>query len=328
MQASSPDAIERAAAILQQGGLVALPTETVYGLGARADDEKAVQKIFDAKGRPAVNPLIIHVPDLDSARNYAVFNEAALAVAQAFWPGPLTLVLPLRPDAVIAPQVTAGLQTIAIRVPAHKTARALLEKVDFPIAAPSANKSGTISPTRAIHVAQSLGDKVDMILADKDVNVGLESTIIDLSSGTPTILREGGVSDNELAMYLSKVTLSTRPNGAPKSPGQMFRHYAPALPLRLRAVDVGEDEALLAFGSTRFMSIKGGGPVSGLPESAIRNLSETGDLNEAAANLYAMLHDLDHSGKSGIAVMDIPDMGIGKAINDRLQRAAEKGGPE
>lgn len=310
--------------ILKNGGLVAIPTETVYGLAARADEPEAVQKIFDAKGRPAINPLIIHVASIEQAERYAVMDETTKALARQYWPGPLTLVLPLKKDSGIAPQVTAGLDTIAVRCPAHKTAQAVLKKLSVPLAAPSANKSGTLSPTRAIHVSQSLGNTVDMILADKGVNVGVESTILDLTTDQPVILRTGALTARDFEPLIGDVTYSHETSDAPKAPGQMFRHYAPSLPLRLNAVDVHPNEALLAFGSTKFMGIKGGGRVDDLPEGAMKNLSESGDLEEAAANLFAMLHDIDQkSGKTRIAVMNIPDKGIGRAINDRLRRAAE-----
>lgn len=324
IKTATPETIKEAADILKRGGLVALPTETVYGLAARADDPDAVQKIFNAKGRPAVNPLIIHVATPDQAGRYAPMNDKAKALAHQFWPGPLTLVLPLKNDASIAPQVTAGLNTIAIRCPAHKTARSVLQELDLPLAAPSANKSGTLSPTRALHVSQSLGDKVDLILADKGVDVGVESTILDLSTDQSVILRTGALTARDFEPLIGKVSYSHETSDAPKAPGQMFRHYAPSLPLRLNAVDVHPDEALLAFGSTKFMGIKGGGRVDDLPESAMKNLSESGDLEQAAANLFAMLHDIDQkSGKERIAVMNIPEKGIGRAINDRLRRAAE-----
>lgn len=299
-----------------------MPTETVYGLAARADDPQAVGRIYKAKNRPSINPLILHVSSIDQAKRYAFITREAKAIAHQFWPGPLTLVLPLHDNAQLAPQVTAGLKTIAIRCPAHQTALKILNKLSFPLVAPSANRSGTVSPTRAIDVAHSLGDEVDMIIADKNITVGLESTILDLSVSPPVILRQGAISADDLSPLLGEVSLSEHNPEKPKAPGQMFRHYAPRTPLRLNAVDVAPDEALLAFGATRFMGIKGGGKASDLPEDSLRNLSESGDLEEAARNLYAMMHDLDRPGKSAIAVMPIPEKGIGLAINERLSRAA------
>ena len=325
MIAANAKSVIKASEILKSGGLVAIPTETVYGLAARADREDAVQKIYEAKGRPPVNPLIIHVIDIKQAKEYAVFDERSETLAKMFWPGPLTLVLPLREDSQLANAVTSGLDTVAIRSPSHPVAREVIDKTGLPLAAPRANKSGTLSPTRALDVSVSLGDDVDMILADSGVSVGLESTIIDLSTGTPTILREGALAEEDLSPYIGQIEISTKAHSkTPKAPGQMFRHYAPDLPLRLNAVDVKKDEALLAFGSPKFMGVEGGGFARDLPENAFRNLSEEGDLSEAAKNFYAMLHDLDKSGKKGIAVMAIPPIGIGRAINDRLQRAAEK----
>ena len=324
MIAASAKSVCKAAEILKGGGLVAIPTETVYGLAARADQDEAVQQIYEAKGRPPANPLILHVINISQAKEYAVFDEKSETLAKMFWPGPLTLVLPLRRDSKLASAVTAGLDTIAIRSPSHPVAREVIEKTGVPLAAPSANKSGTLSPTRALDVSISLGDDVDMILADSGVSVGLESTIIDLSSDIPTILREGAFTEEDFSPYIGEIDMSTQSHEqVPKSPGQMFRHYAPDLPLRLNAVDVKQDEALLGFGSTKFMGVEGGGFARDLPENAFRNLSEEGDLSEAAKNFYAMLHDLDKSGKKGIAVMAIPPIGIGRAINDRLQRAAE-----
>ena len=334
--ATGDKTIARAAETLRAGGLVAFATETVYGLGARADQEDAVERIFQAKGRPAINPLIIHVADIAMAQNYVQFDERSLGIARHFWPGPLALILPMSKDAGLARPVSAGLPTVGVRCPAHKTARLLLEKTGIAVAAPSANPSGRLSATRAKDVAQYLGDKVDMILADKTVSIGLESTILDLSEPTPLILREGAIGVEDLTPFLDEVQIARKVIEAEqggdhgkahiksliKSPGQLLKHYAPKIPVRLDAVDVKKEEALLAFGSVKFMGIDGGGAAKDLPREHIRNLSEHGDLEEAAANLYAMLHDLEDSGQSQIAVMNIPDRGIGRAINERLSRAA------
>jgi L-threonylcarbamoyladenylate synthase len=354
---TSPDAAGLAAAVdvLRAGGLVAIPTETVYGLAADARDDRAVAAIYALKGRPEFNPLILHVADRAMAEEYAVFDDRARMVADAFWPGPLTLVLPLKPHqslgegrgslvardprarpegpgSAISSLATAGLDTVAIRVPAHKTARALLRLFDGPLAAPSANRSGSLSPTTPLHVADSFGNDAPMIVADGPCDVGLESTILDLSCDRPVILRAGSLTPDDFASVLGEVPQIyqidvgpsglARGSGKVKSPGQLLKHYAPRTRVRLRAVDVASDEAVLAFGSTRFMGVKGGGDLKSLPEGRVRNLSETGDLVEAAANLFRHLHELDASGAACIAVMDIPNVGLGLAINDRLRRAA------
>lgn len=347
--AASPEGIAKAIATLKQGDLVAIPTETVYGLAGRADNVAAIDLIYQAKGRPRINPLIIHVDSIDMAQLYAQFDARARAVAAAFWPGPLTIVLPLAPhgQSSIASNVTAGLDTIAVRCPAHPVMRDIIAGVNVPLAAPSANKSGFLSATRAIDVAQDFADSDQpaLIIAAKGVDVGLESTILDLSADMPEILREGTIDADQIADILGvDVGVARAPeqgdeeeggelSASPltkshikshiKSPGQLLAHYAPRLPMRLRAVDVRPDEALLAFGSVAFMAVVGGGRARDLPPETYRNLSESGDLQEAAANLYAMLHDLDKSGKVGIAVMDIPRVGVGLAINERLQRGAQ-----
>ena len=324
IKTANTESIREAARILKEGGLVALPTETVYGLGANALDGKACAKIFAAKGRPSFNPLIVHVPDTAEAERYAILDDRAKTIAAAFWPGPLTMILPRRPDCAISELCSAGLPTLALRVPAHKTAQALLKAAGVPIAAPSANKSGSVSPTTPLIVAESLGGAVDMILADGPCAVGLESTVIDLSAERPVILRPGAVTAEQISDCLgAPVGYDTGTHERPRSPGQMLRHYAPKRPVRLRAVDLEKGEALLAFGSVKFMGVRGGGAAKDLPGSAFRNLSESGDLHEAAANLFRMLNDLDRPEHAGIAVMDIPETGIGVAINDRLRRAAE-----
>jgi L-threonylcarbamoyladenylate synthase len=308
-------AIVRAAELLRAGDLVAFPTETVYGLGADAGNEAAVAAIYAAKGRPALNPLIIHVADLEAAERVAVFDDRARTLGQGLWAGPFTLVLPRRPDAPVVPLACAGLDTVAVRVPGHPIARQLLHEVGLPIAAPSANPSGSVSPTAPMHVAEGLGERVAMILAGGRCQVGVESTILDLTCSPPRLLRPGLVSRRELEGMLGPIDAPSpddEPEARPRAPGQLPSHYAPSLPVRLNAVTVAEDEALLGFGPDAF--VRGG--VTRL------NLSREGDLHEAATNLYAMLRTLDKPPQRGIAVMPIPDRSIGIAINDRLRRAA------
>ncbi len=300
--------IASAAALLRAGRLVAFPTETVYGLGGAATDDTAVARIFEAKGRPSFNPLIVHVPDLAAAEACAVFDDRARAVAAAFWPGPLTLVLPRRDEAGLSRLVSAGLPSVALRVPAHPVAQALLRAAGVPVAAPSANRSGGISPTRAEHVVASLGDRVDMVVDGGPCAVGLESTVLDLTGPRPVLLRPGGITPAELEAVLgAPVVNGSDDPAAPKSPGQLLSHYAPDRPVRLNATEARPGEALLGFG-----------PAPG----ATLNLSETGDLVEAAARLFAALHALDDPRFTGIAVMPVPDRDLGLAINDRLRRAA------
>ncbi len=321
---ATAETIAQAADRLRGGGLVTLPTETVYGLGADATNDRAVASIFEAKGRPTFNPVIVHVSNRAQAEQIVNFNVKARLLAELFWPGPLTMILPRRADCNISLLCSAGLPTLAVRCPSHPVARQLIEALGRPIAAPSANASGTLSPTTPQHVAQSLGDKAGMILAGGKAQVGLESTVIDLSGDVPTLLRPGGVTLDELQMHLGEVHVETEAvNENPKSPGQLLKHYAPNTPLRLNAVDVREGEALLAFGNLRFMGMQGGGfAKQKLPSDWLMNLSDTGDLNEAAANVFSMLHTLDGCGAQAIAVMNIPDTGLGVAINDRLKRAA------
>lgn len=322
--AVTPDSIARAGEILRAGGLVAFPTETVYGLGANACDGRAVARIFEAKGRPAFNPLIVHVESLAQAESLVRFDDRARAAARRFWPGPLTLVLPRREDCPVSDLAGAGLPTLAVRMPGHPAALDLIRSAGVPVAAPSANRSGSLSPTAPIHVARSLGEgAVEMILAAGPCAVGLESTILDMSGDAPAILRPGAVTAEDLESVLGCAVLHDSGNpDAPRAPGQLLRHYAPARPVRLRAVDVAPGEALLGFGSLKFMGVRGGGAAKDLPDTQVRNLSESGDLYEAAANLFAMLHALDRPEHAGIAVMDIPETGLGIAINDRLHRAA------
>jgi len=306
--------IETAARLIREGELVAFPTETVYGLGGDATNERAVAKIFEAKGRPQFNPLISHVLDAGEARRLVRWNQLADKLAESFWPGPLTLVLPRAKDSAISLLATAGLDSVAVRSPAHFMARDLIRAAGRPIAAPSANPSGAISPTRAEHVAKALGDRVKMILDGGPCTVGLESTVLDLSTSRPVLLRPGGATREAIEAVIGPVALSEAvPTGdaARKSPGQLESHYAPARPVRLDAKAAAPDEALLAFGAN---------PPAGARQTL--NLSPTGDLTEAAANLFAHLRALDRPENRRIAVMAVPDKGLGLAINDRLRRAA------
>ncbi len=322
--AANKDSISEAAAMLRDGKIVVLPTETVYGLGANALDSEAVAKIFEAKNRPNFNPLIVHVMDKDSASALVEMNEEAHKIADTFWPGALTLILPRKENTGVSDLVTAGLSTLAVRVPSHKVMREVIKQAGVPIAAPSANNSGEPSATTPAHAAQSLGDGVSYVLAAGACDVGLESTVLDLSGDIPIILRPGVVTLEDIKNYLENVEIDASTKDKPKSPGQLLKHYAPNIPVRLNAVDVKEGEALLAFGSIKFMGLKSGGPVKDMPTSAFRNLSENADLNEAAKNLFMMLRDLDKPEHKAIAVMNIPDEEIGVAMNERLARAAQK----
>ena len=304
-----------AAALLRAGALVAFATETVYGLGADARNGPAVAAIFEAKGRPHFNPLICHFPDADSAWAEVRADDRARALAAAFWPGPLTLVLPRRADCRIDLLAGAGLDTLAVRVPAHEGALALLRAAAIPIAAPSANRSGRISPTTSAHVMAELGGRIAAVLEGGDCAVGLESTVLDLAGGGAALLRPGGIPVEAIEAVIGPVgqplTLQAGPAPTLRSPGMMLSHYAPSLPLRLNAVEVSGDEALLAFGPP-------------LPGAArVFQLSESRDLNEAAARLFAGLRELDEAGLRGIAAMPVPGEGLGPAIRDRLARAAE-----
>jgi L-threonylcarbamoyladenylate synthase len=310
--------IAEAAALLRAGKLVAFPTETVYGLGGDATNDRAVAAIFEAKGRPQFNPLISHVLDAAAAQSLVQWNETAEKLAARFWPGPLTLVLPRATGSPISLLATAGLDTVAIRAPSHSVAQGLIRAAGRPIAAPSANRSGAVSPTRAEHVAESLGERVQMILDGGPCLVGVESTVLDLTAARPTLLRPGGATREAIEAVIGSIALSDAiPSGdtAHKSPGQLESHYAPARPVRLDATSVSADEGLLAFGPSA-------------PEGAMLtcNLSPSGDLGEAAANLFAMLRSLDRPGIGRIAVMPIPQAGLGLAINDRLRRAAADDG--
>jgi L-threonylcarbamoyladenylate synthase len=312
--APTPANVALAAAALKAGELVAFPTETVYGLGADAANDRAVAAIFAAKRRPSFNPLIIHVADRAMAERLARFDAAAERLAARFWPGPLTLVLPRRADGGVSLLASAGLDTLALRLPRHPVATALLAAFGGPVAAPSANPSGRLSPTAAAHVAERLGDRLAAILDGGPTTIGLESTILDLSGPAARLLRPGGLPVEEIEALIG--LLAGPPAGAaaeagPRAPGMLASHYAPELPLRLNAAAAAADEALLAFGPT---------PPAGARVTL--NLSPAGDLAEAAANLFAYLRRLDASGARAIAAMPIPERGLGRAINDRLRRAA------
>lgn len=298
--------IARAGAILRAGGLVAVPTETVYGLAARADSDAAVAAIYRAKGRPDFNPLIVHVADVAAAQALAVLDARAQRLAERFWPGPLTLVVPRRADAPLAPAVTAGLATVALRCPAHPVMRAVLAAAGLPLAAPSANRSGAVSPTSAAHVAASLGARVGLIIDGGTCEAGIESTILALrDSGGWQVLRPGPVTEAQISAVLGGAADVTASSGI-EAPGQLASHYAPGKPVRLGALAAEPDEFHIGFG-----------PVEG----AI-TLSAAGDLAEAAARLYAALHEAAAAPQPRIAVAPIPQEAIGAAINDRLRRAA------
>ena len=305
IRAADAAGIALAAERLRAGGLVALPTETVYGLAARADSASAVAAIYHAKGRPDFNPLIVHVPDLVAAEAIAVFDDRAQALAARFWPGALTLVLPLRPDAAIVPAVTAGLDTIALRCPAHPVMRAVLEACALPLAAPSANASGGVSPTRAEHVTASLGDAVGLVLDGGACMAGIESTIVALRGSGWQVLRPGPVTVAQLTELLGP-PLDVAAAQRIEAPGQLASHYSPGKPVRLDARSAQADEFLIGFG-----------PVAGSI-----NLSSGGDLAEAAARLYECLHAAAAAPDARIAVAPVPAEGIGAAINERLRRAA------
>jgi L-threonylcarbamoyladenylate synthase len=307
------EAIATAVRCLEAGGLVAFPTETVYGLGADATNGAAVARLFAAKGRPDFNPLIAHVAELAAARRLAAFDAAAERLAQAFWPGPLTLVLPRAEKCPVAPLATAGLDTIAVRVPDHDIARALMAAFGRPIVAPSANRSGHVSPTTAAHVLADLSGRIDLIVDGGPTQVGVESTIVACLDG-PVLLRPGGVPREVIERALGR-KLQRRGAGAqaPLAPGMLASHYAPKAHLRLHAERVRPGEALLAFGENL--------PPGSEQAAAVLNLSPRADLVEAAANLFSHLRALDFRAPV-IAVMPVPDEGLGHAINDRLARAA------
>jgi L-threonylcarbamoyladenylate synthase len=311
-------ALARAATLLRDGRLVAFPTETVYGLGADATNDRAVAAIFALKGRPHFNPLIVHVAAVGAARELVALDARAERLAAQFWPGPLTLVLPRRKDCAVSLLASAGLDSLAVRVPAHPVAQALLRAAGRPLAAPSANPSGKMSPTTARHVVDGfagLGDAggaLALVLDGGRCAIGLESTVVDLCGARPALLRQGGVTEEALAAAIGPLAIDDGEEpAAPRSPGQLLSHYAPERKLRIDAQSVAPDEALLAFGPA---------PLTGA--AVTENLSPTGDLSEAAANLFALLRRLDRPDVTGIAAMPVPERGLGRAINDRLRRAA------
>jgi L-threonylcarbamoyladenylate synthase len=306
VRTADSEAISAAAALIRAGRLVAFPTETVYGLGADATNGRAVATIFVAKGRPHFNPLIVHVKDVGQAHEFAVFSSLAEELAQAFWPGALTLVLPRRDDCDLSLLVSAGLDTVALRAPSHPVAARLIAEAGVPLAAPSANLSGRVSATLAAHVEEGFRGKLDMILDGGPTMIGIESTVIGFEDGRPALLRSGAVAREAVEQITGP--LASPVCGAVTSPGRLASHYAPRARLRLNALDAAPDEALLAFGPK-------------VPAARrVLNLSPSGDLGEAAANLFAMLRALDAE-DGAIAVMPIPSSGLGEAINDRLMRA-------
>jgi L-threonylcarbamoyladenylate synthase len=310
-------AVREAARCLGEGGLVAFPTETVYGLGADATNPAAIARLYQAKGRPAFNPLISHVGDLAAARTIGRFDAGAEALAKAFWPGPLTLVLPRAVACKVADLATAGLESIAIRVPAHDVARAILREFGGPVVAPSANISGHVSPTTAAHVQSDLAGRIDLIVDGGPVEVGVESTIVGCFE-QPMLLRPGGLPRENIERVLGRALVqpprdSESDSAQPLAPGMLTSHYAPRTRVRLNAGAVETGEALLAFGPL---------PPEAENAASVMNLSARGDLNEAAANLFGYLRELDAKKARAIAVMPIPSHGLGEAINDRLRRAA------
>jgi L-threonylcarbamoyladenylate synthase len=310
---ASFEAIANAAACLRAGGLVAMPTETVYGLAADATSGPAVAAIYAAKERPAINPLIAHVLDIEAAREHAVFSAEAETLAHAFWPGPLTLVLPAASRSRISLLARAGLDTVAIRSPSHEVARALIEAAGVPLAAPSANRSGGVSPTTGAHVVADLDGRIDWVLDGGPCRYGLESTIVACLSGRPQLLRPGAITREAIEAALgSPVNASRAPRTAPNAPGQLASHYAPRAELRLDAVSAASDEAVLDFA----------GSLSAVAAGPRLDLSPSGDLIEAASHLFSCLRALDAKGAARIAVAPIPAYGLGAAINDRLRRAA------
>ncbi|MFO1149143.1 MAG: L-threonylcarbamoyladenylate synthase [Alsobacter sp.] len=311
--------IARAAALLREGRLVAFPTETVYGLGADATLGAAVAGIYAAKERPSFNPLIAHVPDADAARRIGVLGPEAERLAAAFWPGPLTLVVPVRPEAGVSDLARAGLDSIGLRVPAHPVARALLLKTGRPVAAPSANRSGRVSPTTAEHVLADLDGRIDAVLDGGATRVGVESTILSCLGPAPVLLRPGGLPREALEAVLGRpverpADPSTDDDPALLAPGMLASHYAPRAAVRLDAAEIRPGEAALLFGQPLPAGLEGA--------KAVENLSPSGSLEEAAANLFAALRRLDETGATTIAVTPVPGDGLGEAIRDRLARAA------
>ncbi len=307
--------LARAADILRDGGLVAFPTETVYGLGADATDAEAVAGIYAAKERPSFNPLISHLDSFESARSQGWFDETATRLAEAFWPGPLTLVVPVAPSCTVSDLARAGLDSVGLRVPAHPLAHALLERTGRPVAAPSANRSGRVSPTDADHVLGDLDGRIDAVLDGGAAQVGVESTIVSCLGGTPRLLRPGGVPREAIeALIGMKLEEGGEAGSGPLAPGMLASHYAPRAQVRLNATSIQPGEAALLFGP--------GAPQGVEAAQATLNLSKNGDLVEAAAHLFSYLRQLDASDATTIAVGPIPETGLGEAINDRLRRAA------
>lgn len=306
-------AIADAATVLREGGLVAFPTETVYGLGADATQAWAVARIYDAKGRPSFNPLIAHVANLEAACREAALPEPALRLAAAFWPGPLTIVAPVAPGGSVCDLARAGLPSVAVRVPAHPVAQALIAALGRPIAAPSANRSGHVSPVTAAHVAEDLSGKVDMILDGGRTPAGMESTIVSFCEASPVLLRPGAVAREAIEKVLG-ARLAAPAQAEVLAPGMTPSHYAPAARLRLEAHEINEDEAALDFGGRLAARAK--------PGAFMLDLSPSGDLVEAAANLFAFLREFDARHIAAVAVAHVPERGLGEAINDRLRRAS------
>jgi L-threonylcarbamoyladenylate synthase len=305
-------ALDQAAALLRDGELVAFPTETVYGLGGDATSDEAVAAIFAAKGRPRINPLIVHLSCDDQAERLVQIDSRAALLMQRFWPGPLSLVLRRAPHCPISLLASAGLDTVALRVPAHPLAQELLRLVGRPVAAPSANRSGRVSPTTADHAISELDGHIAAVLDGGPCRIGVESTVVDLSGKTPLLLRPGGIAIEILEPLLGPLAAPT-PGEAPRAPGMLASHYAPSLPLHLNATQVAPGEALLAFG-----------PDAPPGAAETRWLSQSGDVDEAAAKLFAAIRALDRPDFTAIAVMPIPERGLGRAINDRLRRAATR----
>ncbi|MBF9231860.1 L-threonylcarbamoyladenylate synthase [Microvirga alba] len=307
--------LAHAASILRRGGLVAFPTETVYGLGADATNAGAVAGIYAAKERPSFNPLIAHVADFEAAQIQGAFDDTARRLAEAFWPGPLTLVVPVAETCTVSDLARAGLDSIGLRVPAHPLAHALLVAADRPIAAPSANRSGRVSPTTAAHVLGDLDGRIDAVLDGGHAQVGVESTIVACLGGSPRLLRPGGVPREAIeALIRQRLEAAVEEGANPLAPGMLASHYAPRARVRLNATRIEAGEAALLFGAPRPDGVK--------TARAALNLSENGDLKEAAAHLFSYLRQLDASGAEAIAVGPIPETGLGDAINDRLRRAA------
>ncbi len=309
LKAADEETAREGGRLLAAGKLVAFPTETVYGLGADATNDKAVASIFEAKGRPQFNPLIAHVPELSWVGGFAEMTDTALRLAKRFWPGPMTLVMNRTKACPVSYLVSAGLDSVAVRMPSHPFARALIAEAGVPVAAPSANISGTVSPTTAEHVRQGLENRVSLIIDGGPCRVGVESTVLDVRGDRPVLLRAGGLTVEEIEDETGKgsVLFPESDPALPRSPGQLSSHYAPSLPVRLNALFAEEGEALLGFGKA---------------EGAVLNLSPSGDTAEAAANLFAYMRELDRPEFRRIAVMPIPTDGLGLAINDRLKRAA------